>query len=75
MTTVLPTMSHGTTVRRDLHNWNTVIFWSGWAVASWAYPYKHGSPFFGSLVRKNLKVNRAQQGAILGLGDLLGSSY
>jgi hypothetical protein len=67
-------VSHGTTVRRDPNNWNTVIFWSGWAVVSWARIYRIDSVsiqtwfafLFGSLVRKNLKVKRAQLGAILG---------
>jgi hypothetical protein len=31
----LPTMSHGTTIRRDPDNWNTVISWPGRVVVSW----------------------------------------
>jgi hypothetical protein len=65
-------VSHGTTVRRDPNGWNTMVFWFGWAVVSWARFYKIDGVsiqtwfafIFGSLVRKNLKVKRAQHGAI-----------
>jgi hypothetical protein len=30
----LPTVSHGTTVRRDPNSLNIVVFWSGWVVVS-----------------------------------------
>jgi hypothetical protein len=70
----LPTVSHGTTVRRDPNNWNTLIFWSEEALVSWARFYRIDDVhiqiwfafLFGNLVRKNLKVKRAQLGAILG---------
>jgi hypothetical protein len=66
----LPTMSRGTTVRRNPNGWNTVVFWFGWVVVSWARFYRIDSVsiqtwfvfLFGSLVRKNLKVKRAQLG-------------
>jgi hypothetical protein len=51
--------------------WNTVLFWSGWAMVSWARLYRIDDvsiqtwfTFFGSLVRKNLKVKRAKLGEI-----------
>jgi hypothetical protein len=68
----VPTVSHGTTVRWDPDSWNTMIFWSGRAMISWARFYKLDGVSiqtwfaytFGILVRKNLKVKRAQLGAI-----------
>jgi hypothetical protein len=36
----LPTVSHGTTVRRDPNGWNTMVFWSRWVVVSWAWFYR-----------------------------------
>jgi hypothetical protein len=50
-----------------------VIFWSEWALVSWARFYRIDDVsiqiwfafLFGSLVRKNLKVKRAQLRAIL----------
>jgi hypothetical protein len=36
----LPTVSFGTTVRRDPDGWNTVIFLSGWVVVSWVRFYR-----------------------------------
>jgi hypothetical protein len=36
----LPTVSHQTTVRRDPNSWNAVVFWSEWAVVSWARFYR-----------------------------------
>ena len=36
----LPTVSHQTTVRRDPNSWNVVVFWSEWAVVSWARFYR-----------------------------------
>jgi hypothetical protein len=67
-------VSDGTTVRQDLDSWNTVIFWSGWAAVSWVRFHRIDGVsiqtwftfIFGSLVRKNLKIKRAQLGAILG---------
>jgi hypothetical protein len=68
----LPTVSHGTTVRRDPNSLNIVVFWSGWVVVSWARFYRIDDVsiqtwftfLFGSLVRTNLKVMRAQLGEI-----------
>jgi hypothetical protein len=68
----LPIVSHGTLVRWDPNNCNTVIFWSGWAVVSWARFYRIDGVsiqtwfafLFKSMVRKNLKVKRAKLGAI-----------
>ena len=70
----LPSLSHETRVRQHPDNWNTVILSSGRAVVSWAKFYKIDGVsiqtcfafLFGSLFRKNLKVKRAQLGAILG---------
>jgi hypothetical protein len=36
----LPTMSHQTIVRRDPNSWNDVVFWSEWAMVSWARFYR-----------------------------------
>jgi hypothetical protein len=68
----ISTVSHETTVRRDPNSWNIVVFWSRWAVIYWARFYRINGisiqtwfPFlFGSLVRKNVKVKRAQLGEI-----------
>jgi hypothetical protein len=65
-------MSHGTTVRRDPNGWNTVVFWYGLVVVSWARFYRIDDVsiqtwfafVFGSVVRKNLKVKCAQLGEI-----------
>jgi hypothetical protein len=70
----LPSLSHGTRIWQHPESWNTVIFSSGRAVVSWARFYKIDGVFiqtcfaflFGSMFRKNLKVKRAQLGAILG---------
>jgi hypothetical protein len=35
-----PTVSHQTAVRRDPNSWNAVLFWSEWAVVSWARFYR-----------------------------------
>jgi hypothetical protein len=70
----LPTVSHGTTVRQDPDNWNTMIFWSRRAVVTWVRSYRLDGVsiqiwfgfLFQSLVRKNLKVKHVQLVAILG---------
>ena len=36
----LPTVSHQTTLRQDPNSWNVVVFWSEWAVVSWARFYR-----------------------------------
>ena len=36
----LPIVSHKTTVRQDPNSWNAVVFWSEWAVVSWARFYR-----------------------------------
>jgi hypothetical protein len=36
----LPTVSHQTAVRQDPNSWNAVVFWSEWAVVSWARFYR-----------------------------------
>jgi hypothetical protein len=63
-------VSFGTTVRRDPDGWNIVVV--RWVVVSWARFYRIDGIsiqtwfafLFGSLVRKNLKVKRAQLGEI-----------
>jgi hypothetical protein len=40
MATFLPKVSDGIIVRRDPDSWNTVIFWFGWAMLSWARFYR-----------------------------------
>jgi hypothetical protein len=70
----LPSLSHGTRVRQHPNSQNTVIFLSGRAVVSWARFYKIDGVsiqtcfafLLGCMLRKNLKVKRAQLGAILG---------
>jgi hypothetical protein len=55
---------------QDPNSWNTMVFWSGWAVVSWVRFYRIDGVsiqtwftfLFGSLVRKNHKVKRAQLG-------------
>jgi hypothetical protein len=59
---------HMEEVRRDPNGRNTVVFWYGWVVVSWARFYRIDGVFiqtwfaflFGSLVQKNLKVKCAQ---------------
>jgi hypothetical protein len=59
-------------IKAGPNSWNTMVFWSRWAVVSWARYYRIDSVsiqtwlafLFGSLVRKNLKVKRAKLGAI-----------
>jgi hypothetical protein len=65
-------VSHGTIVRQDPNGWNIVVFWSGWAVVSWARFYRTNDIsiqtwfafVFLILVRKNLRVKHAQLGQI-----------
>jgi hypothetical protein len=65
-------MAHETTIRRSPNIWNTMVLWSGWVVVSWARFYRIDGVsiqtwfafLFGSLIRKNLKVKRAQLGEI-----------
>jgi hypothetical protein len=52
---------------RDILVWASCGILAQSFIGLMEYPYKHGLPFFfGSLVRKNLIVKRAQLGAILG---------
>jgi hypothetical protein len=73
----LPTVSHGTTVRRDPNGWNNVVLWylGPGFIGFMAYPYKHGLPFFVEAWFKRISKLSVLNLEKSRMGDQTGSSY